>query len=609
MKNNYLLDREKGILYNKTSSLKYNTPIIFKKKKNKSFIKTLQYKSNDTGLTRHYTPAAQEWFNSIYTYNKNYIKLLPTADKNLMYLLKSHFNFFVKSKLLGTKQIANRYRRLSAKRIFVGKGELKHSNNKVIITSYVYNTEKLYLKSHLSRYAKALYYPKSKLEINIIKNKKDKEVITYNRSLTLKEFLQLPDHYVRHGEIIFTLFWNNLIKFYGIKELNSNKKLSIAKANMNAQKLLNFKAKCYFIFVKILSNYALDIRLRRHHFNYVTDMRQQLSRFNYGVHKENYQRGSFNTGLDINEQRVLFNDVNNKLNLISEELIKLVRTNFKKWNYKKLKLFKENNFNLKVLYDDFDSYMLTIKEAYTKRYKRFRYLLLVNRSKFEKPFIWELMRLVKNMYNKKVEFNFVNLNKMHLNSDIFTQAVSLKLKNRNNKLFRVLRSSLTKINLPNVSRLSEKHSKTDRNEYLINKIRNIYINSMFDNDNTNIDSLNNLLLDFFPSNNLNIENKKRSSNIKGVISLESFILRSLKHKKLAGVRLEAKGRLTRRFTAARSVFKVKWKGGLKNVDSSFKKLSAIMLRGDVKSNVQYSLLNSKNRNGAYGVKGWVSSKE
>jgi hypothetical protein len=166
------------------------------------------------------------------------------------------------------------------------------------------------------------------------------------------------------------------------------------------------------------------------------------------------------------------------------------------------------------------------------------------------------MRLVKNMYNKKVEFNFVNLNKMHLNSDIFTQAVSLKLKNRNNKLFRVLRSSLTKIHLPNVSRLSEKYSKTDRNEYLINKIRNIYINSMFKNDNTNIDSLNNLLLEFFPYNNLNIGIKKRSS-IKRVISLESFILRSLKHKKLAGVRLEAKGRLTRRFTAARSVFKVK----------------------------------------------------
>jgi hypothetical protein len=77
---------------------------------------------------------------------------------------------------------------------------------------------------------------------------------------------------------------------------------------------------------------------------------------------------------------------------------------------------------------------------------------------------------------------------------------------------------------------------------------------------------------------------------------------------MAGIRIEAKGRLTRRFTASRSVFKMKWKGGLKNVDSSFKGLSTIMLRGTVKSNVQYSMINSKNRNGAFGVKGWVSNK-
>jgi hypothetical protein len=54
--------------------------------------------------------------------------------------------------------------------------------------------------------------------------------------------------------------------------------------------------------------------------------------------------------------------------------------------------------------------------------------------------------------------------------------------------------------------------------------------------------------------------------------------------------------------------KRKWKGGLKNVDSSFRGLSTIMLRGIVKSNLQYSTISSKNRNGAYGVKGWVSSR-
>jgi hypothetical protein len=72
--------------------------------------------------------------------------------------------------------------------------------------------------------------------------------------------------------------------------------------------------------------------------------------------------------------------------------------------------------------------------------------------------------------------------------------------------------------------------------------------------------------------------------------------------------LEAKGRLTRRFTASRSVFKIKWKGSLKNIDSSYKGLSSIMLRGQVKPNLQYSIVNSKTRNGAFGLKGWISSK-
>ena len=88
----------------------------------------------------------------------------------------------------------------------------------------------------------------------------------------------------------------------------------------------------------------------------------------------------------------------------------------------------------------------------------------------------------------------------------------------------------------------------------------------------------------------------------------NFILNSLKHKDIAGARLEAKGRLTRRFTASRSVFKIKWKGSLKNIDSSYRGLSSVMLRGHAKSNVQYSIVNSKTRNGAFGLKGWISSK-
>lgn len=72
----------------------------------------------------------------------------------------------------------------------------------------------------------------------------------------------------------------------------------------------------------------------------------------------------------------------------------------------------------------------------------------------------------------------------------------------------------------------------------------------------NKDVLNKLLLDLFYSSSYikkeNSEGKVNNSN-----TLRNLIINSLMYKDMAGVRLEAKGRLTRRFTASRSVFKIK----------------------------------------------------
>jgi hypothetical protein len=149
---------------------------------------------------------------------------------------------------------------------------------------------------------------------------------------------------------------------------------------------------------------------------------------------------------------------------------------------------------------------------------------------------------------------------MHLNSDIFTQAVSLKLRNRDNKLYKILKASLRKIKLPVIRKIAEKQKKPNKTEFFINRIRNNTISTMFlikNKKTKNInDRLQNLLLKFFPlSDNLkiNVVRSKRSKNV----SLENSVLRSLKHLNLRGVRVEAKGRLTRRFTASRSVLKRK----------------------------------------------------
>lgn len=249
--------------------------------------------------------------------------------------------------------------------------------------------------------------------------------------------------------------------------------------------------------------------------------------------------------------------------------------------------------------------------SFFKHINYYKFLLNINQAKFEKNHILKLCELVSRIYNKKVEFNIVNQKYMYLNSDILSEAITLKLKNRNNKLLRVLKSALSMVKLPKTNKFKDK-VKGIRVESLREKIQNLDITKdinivnmnayrppFYYNNETN-DSLNQLLFNIIPGPYL--------FDLGSTQSLNYFVLNNLKNKSIGGVRLEAKGRLTRRFTASRSVFKVKWIGGLKNIDSSNKGLSSVMLRGHAKSNVQYTLINSKNRNGAFGIKCWVSGK-
>jgi hypothetical protein len=139
----------------------------------------------------------------------------------------------------------------------------------------------------------------------------------------------------------------------------------------------------------------------------------------------------------------------------------------------------------------------------------YRLLLKINKLKFNDTFLSKLIYLVNKIYKKKVEFNIVNLKKMHLNSDIYTQAVSLKLRNKDNKLYRILKASLRKIKLPIIRKISEKQIKHNKNEFLVNKIRNNIISFMFRDDNVK-DPLSNLLLNFYPLAD-NIEVKRSSA--------------------------------------------------------------------------------------------------
>ena len=223
-----------------------------------------------------------------------------------------------------------------------------------------------------------------------------------------------------------------------------------------------------------------------------------------------------------------------------------------------------------------------VQNIYYKRFikkslKRLRYYMLykqilyINKAKFDNSYLQGLINLIKKIYNKNIEFNIINLKYFYFNSSIYTQPLELKLKKKRNVL-RYLKVLIRKAKIKNIK--------------LVEKSKKFFTVNNFDTNN----SINDLL-------------QQDKTNTK---YLKKIILNNIKYKRVSGVRLEAAGRLTRRFSASRSQRKVKYKGNLENYYSSIKGYPTPVLRGNFKTNLQRTVINSTSRVGAFGVKGWVS---
>jgi hypothetical protein len=152
-----------------------------------------------------------------------------------------------------------------------------------------------------------------------------------------------------------------------------------------------------------------------------------------------------------------------------------------------------------------------------------------------------------------------------------------KLKNRKRRVLKVIRMAL---------RLSKKP----------------YINRFY-SDLLNVNNLDNVFIkkdsDLLINDNIPLN---KDLICKPTSYKSRIIFFYLKHKIISGIKLQGTGRLTRRLTASRSISKSMSKGSLKNKVSSYNGLSTVVLRGYVKSNLQYININSYNRIGAYGIK-------
>ena len=257
-----------------------------------------------------------------------------------------------------------------------------------------------------------------------------------------------------------------------------------------------------------------------------------------------------------------------------------------------LNILKQQKVKGKVLTNvlpDYSSKLYTVQNHYYKNfikksliklkyYMLYKQLIYINKAKFENSYLQGLISLVRRIYKKNVEFNIINLKYFYFNSDIFSQPLVLKLRKKR-ALLTYLKALVKKTNIKPIE-------LNERSRYFFD-LDNLYIVN-------NKDTTNNLL------NNLMEKNITKSN------SLKKTVLSNINYKRVSGVRVEAAGRLTKRYTASRSQSKVIYSGNLENAYSSIKSYPSVVLRGNYKPNLQYTKLNSKTRIGSFGIKGWVS---
>lgn len=258
---------------------------------------------------------------------------------------------------------------------------------------------------------------------------------------------------------------------------------------------------------------------------------------------------------------------------------------------------------------------------------RFKQLMAFNNYKFKEIYLQPLSKVLGKVLKKRVNFNFINLKYVYLNSYIFTTSIATKVRNKKNKLVRILKKSLLMFELPPIDRLTIYNQMYNKQKKLQNikitytqsddhkplvfnrDVSSVRTNLIDDNVDNTIKS--NILDSFVKGGKLqNFEQSKYNYNSyhnNNSKYLLNAIMLNTKNKNVSGIRLEASGRLTRRNTAARSVSKLRYIGNIRNMDSSYKGLSCVLLKGYEKSNLQYSNVVSKLRIGSYSVKGWVNS--
>jgi Mitochondrial ribosomal protein (VAR1) len=358
--------------------------------------------------------------------------------------------------------------------------------------------------------------------------------------------------------------WNNSIYVY-----NKNIVNNIPEAYSSSTRIIKSHFNLYNCMLeKRLSTKIISRRLKKLTSNRIyvshagfkhTNNKVIVSLFTFNKQKNNYITKAKKRYI----KAFLNKKINKKLILIKRKALYLNNILLKKF---KLKLITKKSLYKHI--DNFYEKYANITFEKLKLYLYHKQLIMSSEFKTNYVYLIYLKNYLENIYAKNIEFNLVNLRRIYLNSDILSECLTLKLTRNRRKLL---------IHLNKIKKKIKVYNK-----------KNIYI--------LDINMLNNKKL--FINKYIPYLDRKYT---------EKTVTNNLKHKYVSGFKLLIKGRLTRRYTASRSITKQKYKGNLLNINSSYRGLSSPILRGNLNSNLQYTKSSSKTRIGSFGIKGWISS--
>lgn len=271
--------------------------------------------------------------------------------------------------------------------------------------------------------------------------------------------------------------------------------------------------------------------------------------------------------------------------IIDKMVVKIIKSYFNSLNLEN----KKNQFNLKkylafipiVSHKVFvakpeikhtNSKVIITLYIYCDMYKNLGllYKYINNEKKYS------LAGFLAQIYTKKVTLIIIQLRYLQLNPGIIAERLA-------NELTLWKRSPLSSLNrILNKVRIPEQ------------KIHNLDKNSL-----ENLTLLNSI-------SSIKVKDTKVLRELNKEF-IRNGIIASINSKITTGVKIQIAGRLTKRATAARAMFKVGHIGVLKNIDSSVIGRSVGLLRGAVRPNLDQTSFVSKSKNGAFSVRVWTSS--